>query len=103
MSSPGMYRVSLHVSHPALSAEQVISALGLEMRYARSVGEPRVTKGGRELGGAYMRTDVSFIISDGVISNDDILVAESVVRALDVLPLQQINQMVKTGGAHASS
>lgn len=99
MSSPRMYRVSLRVSHPALPADQVASIIDLKVRYSKSVGESRVTKGGRELGGVYARTDVCFSISDGVISNDDILVADSIARALETLPLSAISQMVKTGGS----
>lgn len=98
MSESGMYRVSLHVSHPVCPAEEVVSTIGLEIRYSRSVGEPRVTKGGRSLGGIYARTDVCFDVSGGVISKHDILVDESIARALEMLPLSKIEQIVETGG-----
>lgn len=91
--------MSLHVSHPTRSANQVISSIGLETRYARSAGEPRVTPSGNPLGGAYARTDVSFRVSDGVVHNHDILVADYVDRTLDRVPLEAISEMVRSGGS----
>lgn len=99
MNSSGNYRVALHVSHPRMPADGIVSSIGLPTRYARSAGAPRVTKQGKELGGTYAKTDVSFAVSDGVVSNDDVLLSESLDRAMGELPLTAIDQIVASGGA----
>jgi hypothetical protein len=60
---------------------------------------PRITKQGTTLGGVYASTDVSFAVSEGVISNDDVLIADFINGALDALPLGAIEQVVSSGGA----
>lgn len=99
MSSAGQFRVSLHVSHPSLPADGILSAIALQPRYARSAGAPRVTKQGKELGGVYAKTNISFAVSDGVLSNDDVPLSEFVGRAMDELALSEIDQIVASGGA----
>lgn len=99
MNSSGSYRVSLHLSHPSTPADGIVFSIGLPTRYARSAGAPRVTKQGKELGGTYAKTDVSFAISDGVVSNDDVLLPESLNRAMGELPLTAIDRIVASGGA----
>jgi hypothetical protein len=81
-----------------LSANDVVAPFGLQTRYARSAGAPRATRQGKPLGGFYTETDVSFAVSDGVVSNDDVMVAEFVDRAMDRLPLNVIDQIVGSGG-----
>ena len=98
MNSSGTYRASLHVSHPTLSAEKLTSSFSLIARYTRSVGAPRVTASGHALGGVYKKTDVSFLIGNGIVSNDDVMVAESIAGALDALPLMMIQEIIRTGG-----
>ncbi|KGQ20587.1 hypothetical protein LF41_1124 [Lysobacter dokdonensis DS-58] len=43
-------------------------------------------------------TDVSFAISDGVVRNDDVMVADFIDTALDALPLIAIKEIVDSGG-----
>jgi len=99
MSDSGRFRVSLHVSHPRLPADEIVVSFDLPVRYARSVGALRMTKQGKNLGGTYGQTDISFAISDGVISNDDVLLGEFVDKALGSLPLNTIDQIVASGGS----
>lgn len=99
MSSSGRFRVSLHVSHPLRSAEDICTNFSLRTRYARSAGEPRSTIQGTPLNGKYAKTDVSFQIGDGVISNDDVLVSDFIDGALDSLPLSSIDDIILSGGS----
>jgi hypothetical protein len=99
MNSSERFRVSLHVSHPKLPADDIAASFALRLRYARSAGAPRMTKQGKALGGTYAQTDVSFAVSDGVVSNDDVLLGEFVDRAVNALPLDALDQIVSSGGS----
>lgn len=99
MSSARRFRVSLHVSHPSLPVAGILSVIALQPRYARSAGSPRVTKQGKDMGGVYAKTDISFAVSDGVLSDDDVPLSEFVDRAMDGLALNEIDQIVASGGA----
>lgn len=98
MSNSGKYRVSLHISHPKLPAGDIAALFTLPPKYARSVGEPRTTRSGKELGGVYAQTDVSFAVSDGIVNNDSLLLAEFIDQAMCFLPLEEIKQMTASGG-----
>lgn len=98
MNSSGKFRVSLHISHPDLSADEISAPFALRSKYSRSVGAQRITKLGEDLGGVYSQTDVSFMVSDGVIDNDDVQVADFVEKSLHSLPLKEIDGIVATGG-----
>lgn len=98
MNNTGTYRVSLHVSHSRLSAADITAPFYLCQKYAKSVGAPRTTKSGKELGGFYAQTDVSFAVSDGIVNNDKVLLAEFIDQAMRSLPLAEIKQMVESGG-----
>ena len=98
MSTSGKYRVTLHFSHPKLSADDIAATFPLKPRYARSIGAPRITTLGEVLGGVYLQTDVSFEVSVGLVDNDDVLVDEFVDQALRKLPLDAIDRIVGSGG-----
>jgi hypothetical protein len=91
--------VSFNVSHPDLHASSISASFGWPVRYARSFGEPRTTKQGEALGGFYKRTDVSFAVSNGVLSIDDVLIEQFVERSFEELPIEKIDQVVASGGA----
>jgi hypothetical protein len=57
-----------------------------------------MTKSGKNLGGIYAETDVSFDVSDGVLDNDDVLITEVIQRTLRDLPLEPINRFAASGG-----
>ena len=98
MSGSGKFRVSLHVSHHTLTADEITSSFSLQPRYARSVGARRITKLGENLGGVYGQTDISFVVSDGLVNNDDILLVEFIDQTLHNLPLKTIDHIVTSGG-----
>ena len=97
MSGSGKFRVSLHISHHTLTADDITSSFSLQPKYARSVGAPRITKLGEDLGGIYRQTDVSFAVS-GLVNNDDILLVEFISQTLPNLPLKTIDHIVTSGG-----
>jgi len=99
MSISSRFRVSLHLSHPNRSADDICVGFLLAQRYARSVGEPRTSKKGTVLGGVHASTEVSLAVSEGVISNEDATIAEFISSALDALPASAILNVVSSGGA----
>jgi hypothetical protein len=98
MSKSGKFRVSLHVSHPTLSADDITGSFSLRPKYVRSVGCARTTKQGKDLGGVYSQTDVSFDVGDGLVDNDEVLLAEFIDQSVESLPLKTINSIVVSGG-----
>jgi hypothetical protein len=99
MSNDGRFRVGLHVSHPSLPVDGIVSAIALNPRYARSAGDPRITKDGKNLGGIYKRTDVTFEVSDGVLNSADVLLPEFLNNSIDRLARKAIEQVVTSGGS----
>ena len=99
MSNSGKFRVNLHVSHPKLSADEIAAPFALRPKYARSVGAHRITKLGEDLGGVYSQSDVSFVVSDGVVNNDEVLLDEFVDQSIHRLPLEAIHRIVASGGS----
>jgi len=98
MRSSTRFRVSLHVSHPKLSADDITASFSLRPKYTKSVGAPRISKLGEDLGGVYLQTDVSFAVSEGVVNNDEVLLTEFVDQSMRDLPLEAIDHMVASGG-----
>ena len=98
MSNTGHFRVSLHVSHPTLSADKIASTFNLNPKYARSAGEPRLTKQGKSLGGLHKRTDVSFHVSDNILSSENILTEDLIEKSPSTLPLDIISHITNTDG-----
>lgn len=99
MDNPRSYKVSLHISHQELHADNILPHFSLATKYVRSVGERRVSKAGKELGGIYSQTDISFFVSEGVVNDDEITVSEFIDNALLFLPLTTIKDIVESGGA----
>lgn len=99
MSSSSRYRVSFHVSHSHLSADEICAAFPLKPRYARTAGEPKTTIRGIALDGVHSRTDVSFPIGQDVVLSDDVSIAEFIAKALNELPLCAIEDVISSGGS----
>ena len=98
MTTSNRYRLSFHVSHPSMSASEIVASFPFPIRYSRSVGENRLTKTGRELGGTYSRTDVSFDVSGGVTFEANLPLCVCVRDSFDRLPRETIEKVSSTGG-----
>lgn len=98
MIFPRSYKVSLHIIHPQLPAGEVTPFFNFATKYVKSVGARRILKSGNDLGGIYSQTDISFVISDGVVNDDDVTVAEFIENSLLLLPLVMIDEIVASGG-----
>ncbi len=98
MIFPRSYKVSLHITHPTLPAEELTPFFNFATKYVKSIGARRILKSGNDLGGTYPQTDISFMISDGVVNDDDITVSEFVENSLLLLPLTMIQEIVTAGG-----
>lgn len=92
------YRVSFHVSHPSLTGAQILKAIGLLPKYVQSIGENRVTWGGKPLEGVYTQTNISFKASNGVVCNEEVELSDFIRKTMDSLPLEFINELVESGG-----
>jgi hypothetical protein len=102
MSNTGRFSVTLLVTHPTLSAEQVTASLMLRPVHARSVGARRIV-GGKDLGGVHPRTFVNLAVSDGVLDNDEIEITDCIEKAMETIPLDALDQIIASGGECAFS
>jgi hypothetical protein len=99
MNESNRYRLSLHVSHPSIRADDVIRHFNFEVRYSRSVGDSRVTPNGRSLGGTYLETNISFDVSNGVISSEKLSLGACISDSIEKLPSKEIiKSFMETGG-----
>lgn len=98
MTTSNRYRLSFHISHPSISATEIVASSPFPVHYSRSVGEKRVTKTGRDLEGVYSRTDVSFDVSGGVVLEATLPLCERVRTSLDNLPRGMIKEVSSSGG-----
>lgn len=98
MTNSNSYRLSLHISHPTIVASEIVRHFVLPVRNSKSVGEERRTPTGRELGGVYQDTDITFDVSGGVIQSDNLPLHDCILSSLRDLPQDAIKSFVATGG-----
>ena len=60
------FTISLRIWHPTYTSESIIEAIGLQTRFAQSVGRPRVTPTGAALEGTYQETFCPFRLREKV-------------------------------------
>jgi hypothetical protein len=98
MTNPVRYRVTFQITHPELTADEIETSFTLRPRYSRSVGSPKLTKNGKDLGGTYSKTDISFALSNDVIDNDMTWLTDFLENSLSDLPLSAIDRITCSGG-----
>ena len=98
MSDTSTFRLSFHVSHPTMSASEIVEAFGLPVWLSQSVGEPRKTKNGKLLDGKYKRTNVIFHPHDQPLSFDDASIEAIIKNQLDNYDIDYIIHLVRSGG-----
>jgi hypothetical protein len=74
------FSVSLRVTHPALSATELAQLLGMTPRYSWTVGDPRTTPKGTELGGVRDASYCSFDAGKGADGEVAVLLRTVVAR-----------------------
>ena len=65
MSEPH-FTISLRIWHPTFASESIIKAIGLQTKFAQSVGRPRTTPTGQPLEGTYPQTCCPFRLREKV-------------------------------------
>ena len=94
--------VSLNISHPKMEVKTISEQLSLQPETSHDVGDLRVTKHGRLLGGSYEEMYWSFDLCEGKrLDADDILFEEFIVQKNTELEKHQalFNEIRSTGGA----
>lgn len=99
MSDNSSFRLTFHVSHPAISAAEIVKAFNLPIRFSQSVGEPRKTKTGKKLDGVYKCTNVSFCLHDNPLKFDDVEVGNLIRDCLEKFDADYIDLLAASGGA----
>ena len=102
MSNTGRFSVTLLVTHPTLSADEIAAALMLRLKYGRSVGTPHIING-KDTGRVHPRSFVDLAVSDGVLDNDEIELTDCIEKAMETIPLDALDQIVASGGECAFS
>lgn len=65
------FRVSLHVTHPAYTSEDIAEKIGAAPELCQTVGAPRQTKSGKHLGGTYRATNISFSLHNDPVDTNN--------------------------------
>lgn len=86
------------MAHPTVAAPEIVQHFAFPVRNSKSIGETRRTPTGRELGGVYQDTDVTFDVSGGVVQSDDLSLCDCISRSFRDLPQDAIRDFVATGG-----
>ena len=93
------FKISFRVTHPTISASEIAEAFSMPVgRLFRSVGEPRRSPAGQDLGGVNKRTDVGFIIQDGGFRCDEFNVEDVILEQLEKMDLEFTAHLADTGG-----
>jgi|GEM_PF-3057324 len=98
MTTSKKYRVTMIVTHPTITAEEIASAFSFKIRWAKSVGVARTNFAGEPRDGINERTNVCVEISDAVIDYEETDLTEFIDDCLSKLPLPTIDRVVASGG-----
>ena len=98
MTTSRKYRVTMIVTHPTITAAEIVSAFAFAPRWAKSVGTARLSPTGKALGGTYAETSVCLRISDAVIDHDETGLTRFIGDSLNKLPLATVDRVVDAGG-----
>ena len=98
VSGNSTFRLTFHVSHPSISADEIERAFELPVKFSQSVGEKRKTKSGKALDGNYKCTNVSFYLHDQPLSFDDVLLVKLIKNQLESYDFNYIAHLVESGG-----
>jgi hypothetical protein len=81
MKNAFSYSISLRVTHPRWSADQIVAAFELAPKYRWTVGDSRIAPSGKPLGGFRKESYCCFNIEQG----EDGEIAKALSNAVDVL------------------
>lgn len=98
MSGNSTFRLTFHVSHPAISAFEIGQAFGLPVRFSQSIGHQKKTKSGKILNGNYKLTNVSFCLHDSPLDFDDTPIDIFLKKQLESYNIDYILRLVDSGG-----
>lgn len=98
MSGNSTFRLTFHVSHPAIPAVEIEQAFGLPVRFSQSIGHQKKTKNGKVLNGNYKLTNVSFCLHDLPLDFDDVPIDTFLRKQLESYNTDYIRQLVESGG-----
>lgn len=93
------YRLTLHISHPRISAKEIESKVDLPVKFSQSVGMPRATKNGKMLGGEYRLTNVSFLLHESPLNFDECPLEFFLKNALERVDVEIFEWIHQTGGS----
>jgi hypothetical protein len=93
---PERYSITLRVIHPHRRHEAIAAGIDLELHHGQTAGEPRKSKRGDVLGGAYRETIAAFALSDRV----EGYFVDGVRDALEVIQARReyLGDVVDSGG-----
>ncbi len=98
MKESSTFRLSFHVSHPKVPADEIENAFNLPTNFSHSVGWARMTRSGCLLGGTYKITSVGFRLHEPVLSFDTVDLVSYVQEQLETFDLDYLHQLTLSGG-----
>lgn len=98
MTSKNSFRVTFHVSHPFIDAQEVEVGIAMFPHFSQSVGCTKKTKSGKPLKGAYTKTNVSFRIHEDPLNFDEYCIESIINENLNNLDSSYLKLVNDTGG-----
>lgn len=98
MSSMATFRLTLHASHPAIAAPEIVATFKFPVRYSYSAGEPKKTAGRLPIKGTHDRTHVSFSLHDKPLSFAEHSLVDSILGTVGSLDNTYLKDFRRSGG-----
>jgi hypothetical protein len=91
----GRFKISLHVRHPQLSAEQMIDAFDFVPKFNQTVGQPSASTDQSSLAGSHVESYCNFPIKNGSVEHIGLALDEIATHLND--RKKQIATLVESG------
>jgi hypothetical protein len=98
MTFKNSFRVTFHVSHPSIAAQEVEIGIDMPSHFSQSVGCTKKTKSGKVLKGVYTKTNVSFRIHKDPLDFNEHCIESIINENLNSLDSSYLKLLNDTGG-----
>ena len=98
MSSKSKFRVTFRVIHPSMTSRCIEAQINLVSKLSQSVGEPKESKGGKQLGGVYRKSHVSFPLHEKPIDFDSSDIEPLIINAITKFDIEFVRSISSSGG-----
>lgn len=99
MANNSTFMLTLKVYHPTRSVDEIWDAIDIPTLKTESVGQPRITRSGVDLGGVYEATNIDFRLSHPSRRMEDLTLEDAIREFLSCFDSQYTAEIFETGGS----